>query len=99
MRGLMENVKSQARVKVHNIMEEWPDKWTVYEKVFYEMDKGRITLDEICVIAEGFGIPADVVRMRRRDFIGMAGSLQKLKNNIGYKALEEIEKIAEDFAD
>jgi hypothetical protein len=74
-------------------MEEWPDKWTVYEKVFYEMDKGRITLDEICVIAEGFGIPADVVRMRRRDFIHMAGGLKKLKNNIGYKELEKKEVV------
>ena len=61
--------------------------------LFYEMDKGRITLDEICVIAEGFGIPADVVRMRRRDWIGMAGSLQKLKNNIGYKELEKKEVV------
>ena len=91
MKGYMENVRSQARVKVHNIIKEWPDKWTVYEGVFYEMDKSRITLNEICVIAEGFGIPADVVRMRRRDFIGMAGSLKKRKNNIGYKKLEEKE--------
>ena len=52
-------------MKVHKIINEWPDKWTVYEQVFYEMDKGRITLNEICVIAEGFGIPGDVVKMRR----------------------------------
>jgi len=73
MRGLMDNVKSQAKVKVHNIMAEWPDKWTVYEKVFHEMDKGRITLNEICVIAEGFGIPSDVVKMRRRYWLELGG--------------------------
>jgi hypothetical protein len=80
MKRLMENVKSQAKVKVHNIMEEWPDKWTVYEKVFYEMDKGRITLNEICVIAEGFGIPSGVVRMRRRDLLKMPGGYNNSYN-------------------
>ena len=79
MRGYMENVRSQARVKVHNIMEEWPDKWTVYERVFYEMDKSRITLNEICVIAEGFGIPADVVRMRRSYWLELGGGKTKNK--------------------
>ena len=78
MKPLMENVKSKAKMKVHNIIKEWPDKWTVYEKVFNEMDKGRITLNEICVIAEGFGIPAGVVRMRRRDLLIMAGGYNHL---------------------
>ena len=79
MKGLMENVRSQARVKVHNIMEEWPDKWTVYERGFYEMDKSRITLNEICVIAEGFGIPADVVKMRRSYWLELGGGKTKNK--------------------
>tara|TARA_R110000772_G_scaffold1521_1_gene5166 strand:+ start:325 stop:546 length:222 start_codon:yes stop_codon:yes gene_type:complete len=73
MKGLMDNVKSKAKMKVHKIIDEWPDKWTVYEQVFYEMDKGRITLNEICVIAEGFGIPAGVVKMRRSYWLELGG--------------------------
>ena len=73
MKGLMDNVKSKAKMKVHKIIDEWPDKWTVYEQVFYEMDKGRITLSEICVIAEGFGIPAGVVKMRRSYWLELGG--------------------------
>jgi len=73
VKGLMDNVKSKAKMKVHKIIDEWPDKWTVYEQVFYEMDKGRITLNEICVIAEGFGIPAGVVKMRRSYWLELGG--------------------------
>tara|TARA_R100000935_G_scaffold46587_1_gene70058 strand:+ start:827 stop:1057 length:231 start_codon:yes stop_codon:yes gene_type:complete len=67
----MDNINSKTRVKVHKIIDEWSEKWEVYNQIFYEMDKRRITLKEICIIAEGFGIPAGVVEMRRRDLIKM----------------------------
>ena len=79
----MNNVKSKARMKVHKLLDEnmaVHGKWNMYSQIFKEMDKGRITLKEICVIAEGFGIPVGVIEMRRRDLIGMAGSLENLKN-------------------
>ena len=65
------NVKTQAKVKVHKLLDEnieVHNRWDMYSEIFTEMDKRRITLREICVIAEGLGIPAAVIEMRRRDW-------------------------------
>ena len=65
----------QARIKVHKLLDEnisVHHKWDMYTLIFDEMDKRRITLIEICVIAESLGIEAWVIEMRRNDLLKMA---------------------------
>ena len=65
----------QARIKVHKLLDENTKvhhKWDMYTQIFAEMDKRRITLKEICVIAESLGIPECVIKMRRNDLLKMA---------------------------
>ena len=69
------NIKMQARIKVHKLLDEnisGHHKWDMYTEIFDEMDKRRITLKEICVIAESLGIEAWVIEMRRNDLLKMA---------------------------
>jgi hypothetical protein len=69
------NIKMQARIKVHKLLDEnisVHHKWDMYTQIFDEMDKRRITLKEICVIAESLGIEAWVIEMRRNDLLKMA---------------------------
>ena len=47
------------------------DKWTAYGTAWDLMDRRQITLTEICDIFEAAGIRSEVVRMRRRDYLGM----------------------------
>ena len=68
-------VSMQARMKVHKLLDEnisVHHKWDMYTQIFAEMDKRRITLKEICVIAESLGIEAWVIKMRRNDLLKMA---------------------------
>ena len=68
-------VSMQARMKVHKLLDEnisVHHKWDMYTQIFAEMDKRRITLKEICVIAESLGIPEYVIKMRRNDLLKMA---------------------------
>ncbi len=71
----MQNVKSKARQKVHYVFENFWDigKSESYDRIFFEYHKGRISIKEICIIAEGFGVPSWVIEMRKRDFAGMSG--------------------------
>ena len=48
------------------------DKWLVYGAFWYLMDSRKITLSALCALSEEQGLSADVVRMRRRDFILMS---------------------------
>ena len=43
------------------------NKWQSYSFVFSLVDKRKITIREVCEIAELNGIPSDVIKMRRRD--------------------------------
>jgi len=45
------------------------EKWDTYQVVFGLMDKRKITLREIVVIAEKAGIKPTVIRSRRRYFL------------------------------
>tara|TARA_R110000868_G_scaffold4450_1_gene27985 strand:+ start:413 stop:622 length:210 start_codon:yes stop_codon:yes gene_type:complete len=45
------------------------DKWPTYQIVFSLMDKRKITLREIIVIAEKTGMKPAVIRSRRRYFL------------------------------
>ena len=68
-------VSMQARMKVHKLLDEnisVHHKWDMYTQIFAEMDKRRITLKEICVIAESLGVPGCVIKMRRNDLLKMA---------------------------
>ena len=77
----MQNVKSKARQKVHYIFENFYDigKWESYDRIFFEYHKGRISMKEICIIAEGFGIPTWVIEMRKRDFAKMGSGAKAYK--------------------
>tara|TARA_Y100001951_G_C11144495_1_gene185541 strand:- start:131 stop:343 length:213 start_codon:yes stop_codon:yes gene_type:complete len=69
------NVKTQARIKVRKLLKEnirGHNKWEMYTQIFAEMDKRRITLKEICAIAESLGVPGCVIEMRRNDLLKMA---------------------------
>ena len=43
------------------------NKWQSYSFVFSLVDKRKITMREVCEIAEVNGIPSGVIKMRRRD--------------------------------
>ena len=47
------------------------EKFDAYGLVFDQLDARRITLTNICTIAESVGIKGDVIRMRRWQFLGM----------------------------
>ena len=47
------------------------DKWTAYGRVFDLVDRRRITLTEVAKVFATAGIPEEVTRMRRRQFLGM----------------------------
>ena len=49
------------------------DKWPTYALVFSLMDKRKITLREIIVIAEKIGMKPVVIRSRRRYFLQLKG--------------------------
>ena len=69
------SLSMQSRIKVHKLLDENTKvrpKWDMYTQIFAEMDKRRITLKEICVIAESLGIEAWVIKMRRNDLLKMA---------------------------
>ena len=69
------SLSMQSRIKVHKLLDENTKvrpKWDMYTQIFAEMDKRRITLKEICVIAESLGIPECVIKMRRNDLLKMA---------------------------
>lgn len=77
MKDLINNVKTQAKIKVHKLLDEniaVHNKWDMYSEIFAEMDKRRITLKEICVIAESLNIPSAIIEMRRRDIQQMPGN-------------------------
>jgi hypothetical protein len=44
------------------------DKYPTYTFIFDLVDKRKITMREVCQIAEENGISAGVIKMRRRDF-------------------------------
>ena len=43
------------------------NKWQSYSFVFSLVDKRKITMREVCEIAEVNGIPSGVIKMRRND--------------------------------
>jgi len=60
--------KDKRLKKVHAALSEGIfNKWQSYSFVFSLVDKRKITMREVCKIAELNGIPSSVIKMRRRD--------------------------------
>ena len=57
------------------------NKWQSYSFVFSLVDKRKITIREVCEIAELNGIPSDVIKMRRRDLNQLNRSFNDRRQN------------------
>ena len=76
IKGKKPNVKNlRTTMYVRETFQKFVDgdleKFDAYGLVFDQLDKRRITLTEICDIANSVGLARGVIRMRRHQFLGM----------------------------